>query len=506
MPTVGQIRMQAAASGVNTAISKLGSMPGRSAMPAEFEAFAVALDRSSRTQASSDRTTPQSSTPLAFSRQNLPKMGYQTEDPAKITDPMQLLMAQLAAQGLLNTAVQGSNPANPNVNSAGTDSAGIQSLMASLSAQQMDAKQSALITQALSRAMKASGQGAEMAMQSQAASLMQALQQQALGQAAGQTPAQIASAIQNMAQKNGVTLPPEIQTQLTELINKGADLGSIRLLAVEGAGQQKSAVVLEQAGVVDPAKATTIQNLTDPKAVNALIGAGEKAVKAKASDAILTPGQSSDKSAIAKGAPLSASAVDAKGAIEAHSISLKENRELKDPLGSNELTPTNAANLARLDAQNIGNLQKIELKAAEVSLASGPLHEQVMNAAKSGGGRILLELTPPEQGTIRIDLRIDQAGRAHLIVEGASDATKSRLDQGGQNLKNEFAQMGLNLSLDLRQGSQFQQAREQGFSNARPGFYNSSPSISQHSNATLAIGSVRSGDNRDNGNAVHLYA
>ena len=499
MPTVGQIRMQAAATGANPATSSPGSTPGRSAMPAGFEAFATALDRSSMkrldAQAGSDKTASKLPMPLAFSRQNLPKMGSQTEDPAKITDAMQLLMAQLAAQGLLNTALQAPNPASPNVNSAGTDSAGIQSLMASLSTQQMDAKQSALITQALSRAMKASGQSGEMAMQSQAASLMQALQQQALGQAAGQTPAQIASAIQNMAQKNGVTLPPEIQTQLTELINKGADLGSIRLLAVDGAGQQKSAVVLEQAGVVDPAKATTIQNLTDPKAV-----------KAKAADAILTPGQSSDKSAIAKGAPLSASAVDAKGAIEAHSISLKENRELKDPLDSNELTPTNAANLARLDAQNIGNLQKIELKAAEVSLASGPLHEQVMNAAKSGGGRILLELTPPEQGTIRIDLRIDQAGRAHLIVEGASDATKSRLDQGGQNLKNEFAQMGLNLSLDLRQGSQFQQAREQGFSNARPGFYNSSASISQRSNATLAIGSVRSGDNRDNGNAVHLYA
>lgn len=499
MPTVGQIRMQAAATGANPATSNPGSTPGRSAMPAGFEAFATALDRSSMTrldaQAGSDKTASKLPVPLAFSRQNLPKMGSQTEDHAKITDAMQLLMAQLAAQGLLNTALQAPNPANPNVNSAGTDSAGVQSLMASLSTQQMDAKQSALITQALSRAMKASGQGAEMAMQSQAASLMQALQQQALGQVAGQTPAQIASAIQSVAQKNGVTLPPEIQTQLTELINKGADLGSIRLLAVEGAGQQKSAVVLEQAGVVDPAKATTIQNLTDPKAV-----------KAKVADAILTPGQSSDKSAIAKGAPLSASAVDAKGAIEAHSISLKENRELKDPLGSNELTPSNAANLARLDAQNIGNLQKIELKAAEVSLASGPLHEQVMNAAKSGGGRILLELTPPEQGTIRIDLRIDQAGRAHLIVEGASDATKSRLDQGGQNLKNEFAQMGLNLSLDLRQGSQFQQAREQGFSDARPGFYNSSPSISQRSNATLAIGSVRSGDNRDNGNAVHLYA
>jgi hypothetical protein len=310
-----------------------------------------------------------------------------------------------------------------------------------------------------------------------------------------------------LAQKNGITLPPEIQTQLTDLMNKGADLGSIKLLAVEGAGQQKPIAVLEQAGVVDPAKAATIQNVTDPKAVNTLTSAGEKLAKAKTSDPIVTPGNSSDKAAAAKGAPLlSASAVDAKGAIEAHSVSLKENRELKDPLDAREFNPSTAANLARADAQNISNQQKIELKAAEVSLATGPLHEQVMNAAKSGGGRILLELTPPEQGTIRIDLRIDQAGRAHLIVEGASDATKSRLDQGGQNLKNEFAQMGLNLSLDLRQGGEFQQSREQGFSNARSGFYNSPPTISQRSNATLAIGSVRSGDNRDISNAVHLYA
>jgi hypothetical protein len=521
MPTVGQIRMQAAASDANSATSKPGSMPGGSAMPAGFEAFAAALDRSSMTRlearVGSDRASPQSSMPLAFSRQNLPQMGSQAEDPAKITDAMQLLMAQLAAQGLLNTALQAPNPASPQVSpqvsSASTDSAArIQSLMASLNAQMggqpvLDAKQSALITQALSRAMKASGQSAEIAMQGQAASLMTALQQQSLGQTTTQTPAQIASAIQSLAQKNGITLPPEIQTQLTALMNKGADLGSIKLLAVEGAGQQKPIAVLEQAGVVDPAKAATIQNIIDPKATSAITSAGEKLAKTKTSDAILAPGNASDKAAAAKGAPLlSASAVDAKGAIEAHSISLSENREFKDVLDASEFTPSNAANLARMDAQNVGNQQKIEMKAAEVSLATGPLHEQVMNAAKSGGGRILLELTPPEQGTIRIDLRIDQAGRAHLIVEGASDATKSRLDQGGQNLKNEFAQMGLNLSLDLRQDSQFQQAREQGFSNPRPGFYNSPPPVSQRSDTTLAIGSGRSGDNRDNSNAVHLYA
>jgi len=66
-----------------------------------------------------------------------------------------------------------------------------------------------------------------------------------------------------------------------------------------------------------------------------------------------------------------------------------------------------------------------------------------MNAAKSGGGRIMLELTPPEQGTIRIDLRISQSGQANLIVEGASDATKSRLDQGGQNLRTNLLRWAL---------------------------------------------------------------
>ena len=547
MSTVGQIRMQAATSGVNATGNRSGSTPGGSAMPVGFEAFLAALDQSTKTrlnaQSSSDKVSVKADSSGAFGMQNLPIIGSKAEDPAKITDPLQILMAQLVAQGLMNTALQAPNQADGAQAGVVKDSVmSVQSLMASLNAQsgsqntqsllsmvngqQLDAKQTALISQALSKAMKASGQGAEVAMQGQAALLLQALQQQSLGQPNTQTPAQIASAIQNLAQKNGVTLPPEIQTQLTDLINKGVDTDSIKLLGVEGAGQQKSVVVLEQAGVVDPTKATTIQNLTDPKSATAITSAGEKLAKSKTTDSILipgfigdkgqlakssgpiiTPGVISDKGQIAKnGDPvISASALDAKGVIETHSVPQAEKQELKDLLDFSEVTVSNS-NLARLDTQNIGNQQKIEVRGSEVSLASGPLHQEVMSAAKSGGGRILLELTPPEQGTIRIDLRIDQAGRAHLIVEGASDATKSRLDQGGQNLKNEFAQMGLNLSLDLRQGGQSQQAREQGFGGSRQGFYNSQSMISQSSNTTLAIDSAGSGDNRGNSDTVHLYA
>jgi hypothetical protein len=103
-------------------------------------------------------------------------------------------------------------------------------------------------------------------------------------------------------------------------------------------------------------------------------------------------------------------------------------------------------------------------------------------------------------------LRINAAGQAHLIVEGASDATKSRLDQGGQNLKNEFAQMGLNLSLDLRQGDQSQQMRDQAsYSGRQPG-YSGITSSPQNLRASASINSIGSGDNRGDSSTVHLYA
>lgn len=171
-----------------------------------------------------------------------------------------------------------------------------------------------------------------------------------------------------------------------------------------------------------------------------------------------------------------------------------------DPL----LNPT-LLNIQHQDSNAVPQ-NRLEVKAADVSLASGPLHAEIVNSAKSGGGRIMLELTPPEQGTIRIDLRINANGQAHLIVEGASEATKSRLDQGGQSLKNEFSQMGLNLSLDLRQGNQSQQYRESAFGNKSQDHYASLTTASRASNSILAAGSVISGDNRENSDTVHLYA
>ena len=537
MPTVSQIRMQAAANSANSAMAKPGSTPGSSAMPGGFEAFLAALDQSQmarlNARGNSDRLSNQNSLTTASNGQNLPLSSQNSSDPAKNSDPLQLLMAQLAAQTLAaqNAAVQAANTDNQQSMALASGlpvsnkSASLEALIASLNGQgngstqdlmalmgQIDSKQATLISQALTKAMKASGQTADPMMQAQVAALLQSLQgggaqglqNQAFNQANTQTPAQIASAIQAFAQKNGISLPPEVQTQLTNLINQGNDQSSgIKLLGV-----QTDATL--QAGAVDPTKATTIQNLTDGKQAQVMTTASDKLPKGKFADGPLSFNAVGDKNRGVKPGSLVDDAVSAM--VKDQSEAGKPNQadqlsaqNVKDQFDFNALSATNNGNgLARFDIHSPA--QKLELKASDVSLAAGPLHSEVMSAAKSGGGRIMLELTPPEQGTIRIDLRINSAGQAHLIVEGASDATKSRLDQGGQNLKNEFAQMGLNLSLDLRQGGQSQQMRNQAsFGGRQPG-YNSISSNTQSLSSLISVNSIGSGDNRGNSSAVHLYA
>jgi len=103
----------------------------------------------------------------------------------------------------------------------------------------------------------------------------------------------------------------------------------------------------------------------------------------------------------------------------------------------------------------------LKLDAVNTSLTAGPLHTELISAAKSGGGRISLEVNPDNTGPIRIDLQIDQGGQARLIVQGASESTQARLEQGGDHLREQFAQMGLQLSLDMRQNSANQTFNQQ---------------------------------------------
>lgn len=153
----------------------------------------------------------------------------------------------------------------------------------------------------------------------------------------------------------------------------------------------------------------------------------------------------------------------------------------------------------------------LKLEATNTSLAAGPLYNEVMSAAKSGGGRIILEVSPDNMGPIQIDLQIDQNGQALMIVNGASDATQARLEQGSGQLRHEFAQMGLNLSLDMRQNSANNLFNQGGNGNSNP-FNNSAAQQSNtsltNSNKLLNINTLSSNrSNADPGSSgVNLFA
>jgi hypothetical protein len=153
----------------------------------------------------------------------------------------------------------------------------------------------------------------------------------------------------------------------------------------------------------------------------------------------------------------------------------------------------------------------LKLEASNTSLAAGPLYNEVMSAAKSGGGRIVLEVNPDNTGPIQIDLQIDQNGQALMIVNGASDATQARLEQGSGQLRQEFAQMGLSLSLDMRQNSASNLFNQGGNGSSNPfnnsGAQQSSTSLT-NSNKLLNINTLSS--NRSNADrsssGVNLFA
>jgi flagellar hook-length control protein FliK len=92
----------------------------------------------------------------------------------------------------------------------------------------------------------------------------------------------------------------------------------------------------------------------------------------------------------------------------------------------------------------------LPIKPHWVSLESGAVQVEVLRMARDGGGQVTLELTPPDQGRYRLDLRIDDFGHASLVVEGASESMRTRLEMGESSLREQFAQMGLQLSLQMR--------------------------------------------------------
>jgi len=110
-----------------------------------------------------------------------------------------------------------------------------------------------------------------------------------------------------------------------------------------------------------------------------------------------------------------------------------------------------AASSAGLSNTEVLARAENRLEAARASFSSGLLNVEVLRLTRQGGGRAVLEVTPPNEGPIRLDLKLDGAGRATLLVDGLSEAMKTRLEGSSHLLRQDMSQMGLALNLEMRE-------------------------------------------------------
>jgi trimeric autotransporter adhesin len=110
-----------------------------------------------------------------------------------------------------------------------------------------------------------------------------------------------------------------------------------------------------------------------------------------------------------------------------------------------------ASSSAGLSNAEVLSRAENRLEAARASFGSGLLNVEVLRLTRQGGGRAVLEVTPPNEGPIRLDLKLDGAGRATLLVDGLSEAMKTRLEGSSHLLRQDMSQMGLALNLEMRE-------------------------------------------------------
>ena len=95
----------------------------------------------------------------------------------------------------------------------------------------------------------------------------------------------------------------------------------------------------------------------------------------------------------------------------------------------------------------------IKLPPHQVRFDFPDLASRLLSLSKSGGGEIRIDVTPPDESSFKITLRIIDAKEVLLVVTGASDSTRTRLDNSVDQLQQQFSQMGMSLNLGFDQPS-----------------------------------------------------
>jgi len=214
------------------------------------------------------------------------------------------------------------------------------------------------------------------------------------------------------------------------------------------------------------------------------------------------------------------------GSVSLAAPANSQSAQLVSQLSANGQANTQALNAAQTPVANVidpaqatGESASLQLaartesrvEALRASLGSGPLNMEVLKLTSAGGGRAVIEVTPPNQGPIRLDLQLDGNGKASLVVDGLTDSMKARLESSAGFLRQDMAGMGLTLNLELRERNQGQSANMQ-FSgqfgsnqSGGSGSSRSSNGSAPDSNGFIGpVGRGQSSNSTDNG--VNLYA
>ncbi|MEY4084103.1 MAG: hypothetical protein RL483_1472 [Pseudomonadota bacterium] len=200
------------------------------------------------------------------------------------------------------------------------------------------------------------------------------------------------------------------------------------------------------------------------------------------------------------------------GSVSLAAPANSQSAQLVSQLSANGQANTQALNAAQTPVSNVidpaqatGESASLQLaartesrvEALRASLGSGPLNMEVLKLTSAGGGRAVIEVTPP--------------GKASLVVDGLTDSMKARLESSAGFLRQDMAGMGLTLNLELRERNQGQSANMQ-FSgqfgsnqSGGSGSSRSSNGSAPDSNGFIGpVGRGQSSNSTDNG--VNLYA
>lgn len=128
---------------------------------------------------------------------------------------------------------------------------------------------------------------------------------------------------------------------------------------------------------------------------------------------------------------------------------LEERRNTQIQQSDAMLAVLNADAIAR-SQQSTATAQTSQMTSASTSAFEGA----VSWLASQQGGVATIDLTPPELGSLRLELKIDAAGEsATLVVHAATDAAKAAIEQSLDRLYESFQSSGIGLQVSVGSGS-----------------------------------------------------